>query len=236
MAVKQKMPTPLQKEWAKQMKRIERALQRAEEAGLQYEYGYTPIKLPKQVTWKNVGKLKKIKPKQLYKGMQYVDELTGEILTGYTGYRVARARQGKMQYPKGYEPHIEEATEDNTMSNSTFNYEVIRIFRESIDRAALEGSTNSKTGKVQQNRTTKSHNMITEWLDTLINKYGEDDVATMIMDGTSAGLIVTPELMYNPDHMKDFLGQLILYLPEVGDFTIEQMSEILEEQYFEEDD
>ena len=68
--------------------------------------------------------------------------------------------------------------------------------------------------------------LLNNWLDSLIAKYGKDDVATMIQQASSNGVILTYEIAYDTYKMHAYIAEMLNYLPEM---TPEWASVILDE-------
>ena len=76
---KRKKLTENQKAYQKERRRLLQAVRRAEKQGYIFPEDIVP-ELPKRVTKKQLEKIQKIKPKQLYKKAEFVYKETGEIV------------------------------------------------------------------------------------------------------------------------------------------------------------
>lgn len=76
---KRKKRTENQKAFQKERRRLLQAVRRAEKQGYIFPEDIVP-ELPKRVTKKQLEKIQKIKPKQLYKKAEFVYQETGEIV------------------------------------------------------------------------------------------------------------------------------------------------------------
>lgn len=76
---KRKKLTENQKAYQKERRRLLQAVRRAEKQGYIFPEDIVP-ELPKRVTKKQLEKIQKIKPKQLYKKAEFVYQETGEIV------------------------------------------------------------------------------------------------------------------------------------------------------------
>ena len=76
---KRKKLTDNQKAYQKQRRRLLQAVRRAEKQGYIFPEDVVP-ELPKRVTKKQLEKIQKIKPKQLYKKAEFVYQETGEVV------------------------------------------------------------------------------------------------------------------------------------------------------------
>ena len=76
---KRKKKTENQKAYQKERRRLLQAVRRAEKQGYIFPEDIVP-EIPKRVTKKQLEKIQKIKPKQLYKKAEFVYEETGEVI------------------------------------------------------------------------------------------------------------------------------------------------------------
>lgn len=76
---KRKKQTENQKAYQKERRRLLQAVRRAEKQGYIFPEDVVP-ELPKRVTKKQLEKIQKIKPKDLYKKAEFVYEETGEVV------------------------------------------------------------------------------------------------------------------------------------------------------------
>ncbi len=102
-------------------------------------------------------------------------------------------------------PHPPEVNESTSFYTDT----ILRMYRQEL-----------------KNFPNKAEPYITAWLDSLIAKYGRDDVAQMIQEGSASGVILTWEIAYNNSKLRNYVGEMLHYLPEM---TPEMVSVILDE-------
>ena len=76
---KRKKKTPNQKAYQKERRRLLQAVRRAEKQGYIFPEDIVP-EVPKRVTKKQLEKIQKTKPKQLYKKAKFVYQETGEVV------------------------------------------------------------------------------------------------------------------------------------------------------------
>lgn len=87
---KSKNITPIQREYAKQVKRIKQFVTRAEKRGYVFSENVLPDK-PKKITQGSVNRLAKLTPEKLYSKAEYGGEATqGEIVSGLQGRKAER--------------------------------------------------------------------------------------------------------------------------------------------------
>lgn len=83
----------LNQEWSKERRRIRRFLTSAERRG--FEFDYTLPDRPTQITQVDVDNLKSITPQSLYQRAVYVDQDTGEVISGTAGRTLERQRAAR---------------------------------------------------------------------------------------------------------------------------------------------
>ena len=88
-----KKQTALQKEYAKERRRILRFMREAEKRGFMFDK--SDYQQPKRVTKKAVAKLKATRPADLYKKAMYVDPTTGEFTKAEVGRKLERQRAAR---------------------------------------------------------------------------------------------------------------------------------------------
>ena len=57
--------------------------------------------------------------------------------------------------------------------------------------------------------------ILKNWLNQMISKYGRDDVAMMLQDGASAGVVLTWEIAYNNERLQAYIADMLDFLPEM---------------------
>lgn len=212
MAKKRKKQAPLQREYVKQRNRLKQAIRRAEKRGYIFDENVIP-KQPKTITKKSVERLQKIKPKDLYEKANYIDTTTGEIITGKEGRQLERkesarkakqTRKRKQERSSPYTPPVE-AYYPRFSEMVISNYKAhIRQFND------------------------VAYEKLSSWVDSLIAKFGEDDVATMLQEGAENGYIVTYQIVYSMDKLTEYIANMLDYLPEVGDIMKEDIVDAFE--------
>lgn len=83
----------LNQEWSKQRRRIRRFLTSAERRGFEFEYSLPDR--PSKITKEDVDNLKSITPQSLYQRAIYVDQDTGEVISGTAGRTLERQRAAR---------------------------------------------------------------------------------------------------------------------------------------------
>lgn len=170
--------TPMQAEYMKQIKRLQRIIRREyRKTGVELDKSLIP-EMPKRVTQKALREIKLIKPKDLRRQSQYVDYETGEIID----YETAKNMwQNQQQVATPYE--------------LDFTQTVIDSFYDSISKYNADFQSRNKT-----------------WISGLINQYGKEAVAQMLMDGAEAGILVTNKIAYSDTACSEFMSEMMEYL------------------------
>ena len=230
--VKPKKPTksPTVVQYEKELKRIKQFISRASKRGFMWEDNVIPAR-PKRVTKKSVERLKKITPSVLYKKGKFVDIDTGEILPATVGRQIERKKSAEKaaktrkrnknkpnkDYPTtpdvpDYRPDVPDyEPEDNYYPE--FTDIVISMFQATLNQFPNAEGTQ----------------LLLRWLDQLIADNGRGNVAQMLQDGASAGLIVTWETVYKSTDTKTYMTEMMNYLPDQGSIYSEQIMDMMEQ-------
>ena len=69
----------------------------------------------------------------------------------------------------------------------------------------------------------KAQPVLWQWLNSLIDKYGKEDVAVMLQDGAEAGVVLTREIAYDGEKLQGYISDMLDYLPEMTDWGKEDI-------------
>ena len=212
------------KDYQKERQRITRQIKRMEGRGYYWDKDILP-NIPKRVTQASVNRLKKIKTDDIYRKAKYLDRETGEIMIGLAGrkherhvsaIRGAETRRRAREYyeynDKGFIPP--EAT--------------VSISMDSVFITNYRLSLNSWNDRVQDK--------VNRWIDELIDRFGVHDVAMMIVNGQESGVLFTRHEAYDNESLKNYMAEMIDFLPEAGDFTKDALNKEFEEMLFQDND
>ena len=86
--------TPNQREWKKELKRLNQSIKRAEKRGYIFDENIIP-ETPKRVTKKKLSEIKQINADVLYNAAKYFDKETGQTITGLEGRRIERRKSAQ---------------------------------------------------------------------------------------------------------------------------------------------
>lgn len=249
MARKVKQKTPLQLEYAKQRRRVQQFIRRAEKRGYQFSSNILPDK-PKRITKQSVERLRKLTPEKLYQKAEYGGEATGgEVVPALEGrkrerqlsaQRAAETRKALKRLEQYIPPEPSESYEDyydydydyydtdyesdinvpDTINEEPNFYEniVIRMYREQLQWYNQDASR-----------------MLLNWINAVITKQGRKRTAKMIQDAQQAGVGLTRQEAYSEAKVTEYIGKMMDYLPEAGNYTKQDIMDALEyEESYEE--
>lgn len=86
--------TANQRAYAKEVKRIQNAVRRAEKRGYRFFESVVP-QTPKRITQQAIQRLKEITPNKIYDKAQYLDENTGKVVSGIEGRKLERQESAR---------------------------------------------------------------------------------------------------------------------------------------------
>lgn len=86
--------TPNQKEWEKELKRLQQFIRRAKKRGYTFSEDVIP-ETPKRITKKQLSKIKGINPQTLYSQAEFYNPETGETISGIEGRKFERKRSAR---------------------------------------------------------------------------------------------------------------------------------------------
>jgi hypothetical protein len=170
------------KAYNKERARISRQIKRMEQRGYLLPENVLPPR-PKRITKSSVARLAKIKTPDLYTKSRYIDQETGEILTGESGRKLERStaakraaqtrKTGVKQRPIN-KPTASTKIPTNQQSDSVdYNIQIFTIFQ--MEMTQIYG------------RNEKLFNYITRWYNRSMQKYGPDDFAEALEKAKSKG-------------------------------------------------
>lgn len=171
------------KAYNKERARISRQLKRMEQRGYLVPENVLPPR-PKHVTKSSVARLAKIKTPDLYTKSRYIDQETGEILTGEAGRKLERSAAAKRAAQTRKTTTKQRPINKTTVSTKIptnqqsdyvdYNNQIFTIFQ--IEMTQIYG------------RNEKLFNYITRWYNRSMQKYGPDDFADALKRAKSAGM------------------------------------------------
>lgn len=204
----------LKKEYMKQRKRIQSYLSRYRKIGLEFD-NVLP-KIPKKITEGSIRRLQKITPQKIQEKAIFIDTETGEVIEvkGAKKYAKEFNTQHQEYYPSETDIVL------NNFASNVSHFEPMSMYSISNFKSMVARFPNS------------AEPIITPWINNLISEYGADNVAQMLQDAMADGLMLTFEIAYDNSLLQNYMADLVDYLPEVGNFTkdeiLDKMSETFE--------
>lgn len=162
--------------------------------------------------------LKKIKPKQLKElKIAEFDIETGEIISDYSS-----EKEGIYTDNTNY---IQQIEAEYVSDNEWYNNIVI----------------SSWLGTVNEMEYGIGAMILRKWFDKLISDNGKENVVQMLVDGQANGLILDYATIYNADVARNYISEMISYLPDQGNIYKEDMEEYINDamllnEYMEENE
>lgn len=201
---KRKKRSPIQQEYYKERRRIQRAIKRIEARGYIAEYELP--KEPKKITRASIRRLKRIKPEDIYKKSVKLNQETGEIIPGLEARRAERKAAAR----KAAETRREQKRYKSAPSESEM---VLYNFRNKLREFAGAELTH----------------IISDWFEKLVRDYGEEAAAKTIQAGEMDGYILDWAVCYNTKIMASYLSAMIDRVPEITQFGKDDFFKVLEE-------
>lgn len=190
--------TPIQSEYQKQVKRINKAIKRLEKQGFYLEQ--SPLPETKKPTRKQIEKLKKITGRTLKPQTKYVDTSTGEITSALEESKRRRSEASKRAWQRR---KAQDEQYYHTVAETQQSFEQYPFFEDIIiSNFKLEAEQFPEIAGP----------MIVAWINSLIAQYGKEPVANMIQEGRENGLIVDYQIAYRKDLLTNFIGEMLDYL------------------------
>lgn len=205
----------LKKEYMKERKRIQSYLSKQRKFGLEFSKNILP-KIPKRITEGSIRRLQKITPQKIQEQAVFVDKDTGEVIEGKIAKKYAKGfnKQHQEYYPSETDIVL------NNFADNVSHFEPMSMYSISNFKTMVARFPNS------------AEPIITPWINNLISEYGADNVAQMLQDAMADGLMLTFEIAYDNSLLQNYMADLVDYLPEVGNFTkdeiLDKMSETFE--------
>lgn len=220
--------TPEQ-EYKKELRRIKQFIRRASKRGFIWFDNPIP-KQPKKITTKSVSRLKNITPKTLYKKANFVDEETGEILSGTKGRTIEKKRAAEKAKETIKAKKVKSKKEAKTKTKQKPKEEPIyspeddAYYPNFIDIVL----SNFKS-QLSQFPNAEGTPLLLSWFDTLIADNGREAVAQMLQDGAEQGLLITWETVYKSVNTKTYMTEMMNYLPDQGNLYKDQIMDMMEQ-------
>lgn len=201
---KRKGKTANRAAYDKEVRRIRQFINRAQKRGFEFSENILPSKLPKRVTRSAINRLKNLTPDFLYKEARYIDVYTGEILSGIKGRELERSRAAQKAAVTRRERKSGEA--------GFFSRIVIDRYRNYVSEFNIG-----------------CQRAINSWLDWVISKYGEFEVANMLERAAQNNEISLYSVAYDEEKLRGYMARMLDFMEEAGPLDRAAMEEALEE-------
>lgn len=229
-------------EYRKQVQRIKRAMKRLEKHGYMFTESPLPDEEPARPTRQQIENLERMNTERLYYRTVMADQETGELLA--QGRRLTRAerqkqleRKGKLNLAHQYSQMVSdiESTRgtpvtDGTETVGTSNIRaniIIDNFIENCQRSMREAE------KIGREKSNMLYDRVMNWLHQQVSKFGEEDVAEMIEEGASAGVLPVFEVFYREDVNTTFIVELTKFLKESGSDYVDDVTNSIDEGVYD---
>lgn len=158
-------------------------------------------RLPTEAQINKLRNLTGSKKQELYKRSAYVSELTqGEVVRGTKGLKLEQQQKEK----------IEKFNKKN-VAPTIFETIIITNFRNNLFQWNIQ-----------------FRNLMNEWLDMVIREYGEVNVARMLNEAEQNGCVITFQIAYSVSKARNYLAQMMNYLPNISEEFKRQVYEAFE--------
>lgn len=234
-----------EQEYKKELRRIKQFIARASKRGFIWFNDPVP-KQPKKITTKSVERLKRITPNTLYKKGKFVDEETGEILSGIKGRKLEKKRAAEKAIEtrkakqtnrkKGTKPKEKKETKPKPKKEPKPKTQEIPAqdeIKPEVDDtyypSFIDIILSNFHAQLAQFPNAEGTTLLLAWFDTLIADNGREAVAQMLQDGAEQGIIITWETVYKSVNTKTYMTEMMRYLPDQGNIYTEQIMDMMEQ-------
>lgn len=242
MARKKRELTPLQQEYYHERNRIIQFMYRARKRGYEFKPKTLP-KIPDQIRRRSVEALKKLTPEKLYQKAEYGGEATlGEVVKGTAGRKAERKQAAERaketrRLKKIAETYVEEPSYEPDYFDYDYDYDYydepptsdIEVPDTVNEEANFYENTiiNMYREQLQWYNQDASRKLL-NWVHAVIESQGRKAVAKMIQHAQEAGIGLTRQEAYSEAKVTEYIGRMMDYLPEAGDFTKQEIMDALE--------
>lgn len=204
--------TPNRAEYNKQVKRIQQFVRRAEKRGFSFD---VDIPTPKRVTKQVIERLKSLTPEELYKKGQYIDPLTGQIMSGTEGRTLERQRAAQKAVETKRKKKIPE-----------IDYAILENIRSIIH----SWSPNASWSTYWQAEKSRQRNILSRLLEGAISQYGRKGVAKRLQDNAVEATQLVEFILYaSEDEQINFAMARFARIVKGETLTLEESMEISNE-------
>lgn len=219
-------------EYRKVRKRVLSNIRRMEKRGYIFDSTLVP-RVPQKITKASVRRLQKLTSEELYRVSKYVDRETGEILTGQEGRKLRRSLASKRSAEKRRlrALEIEEAQKRYTAMAEEYGMPDY-VLEKGLDRVRgvareVDFVINAFLERVSDFNP-RFNAIMRSWIDKIIHDNGKWATAKMMMDAQNQGLVFDYAIAYDDDKRRQYLADIISFLPDQGDLYRDQLIDEME--------
>lgn len=239
----------LNREYSKQVSRINRAVKRNAERGYQALVEVLPDR-PKRVTAATIRKMKRITPQAIRKKSVYVDPSTGEIFSSASREKFERSERSRKAAATRKRKREAIKSQEHDMQG-VFDRE--QREREERRREDLDNLNHPKEtdydfgGGVLDSESTAQliiNNYLEEcmhfpraagyvmrtWINNLRDQHGDVNVANMITEAKENDLILTAQIAYSGSEMAAYKTRMLAYLDTMDDETKREVDQSFDKE------
>lgn len=234
----------MKQEYLKERRRIKQFVARAEKRGYNFAQDIVPD-IPDKIKRSSINKLKALTPEKLYSNATYSSPLTGgEIVSGTEGRRIERSLSKSLTDIGKSSNYVSDTeytfdTQDTSSNTPTTDYDYNDYYQD--NEADFEYSDNYSDDTTFYDRVVisnwraiateyKCRDLLIAWVDRCVAQFGEHETAQMIQtaseNGVALGISIKPS--DKQEAVSRFLSEMLSFMAEVGQFTIEEMMDALE--------
>lgn len=229
--MKRKKPSAVTLEYRKKRKLLMQRVRRMRERGFEIPDEVIP-KIPKKITLGSVRRLERLTTQEIAKKSTYYDVETGEVVEGRKALahrrraaaeKAAVTRRRNARSAKARELEEEEG-EEPSYSTPSATTKTVSARKEETNAPRFADVVIDNWYKQMSPYAGKGmYSVLVQWMDSIIQEHGKEDVAEMLQKGAAAGYIITPKVTYSDAACMDYISGIIDYLPEAGELTKEDI-------------
>ena len=234
-----KNQTPNQREYAKQVARIKKAMNRAEKRGYMFDKSII-TKTPKRVTQSLLAQLQSIKGNRLYDKAVYIDQLTGEILGGLEGRKLERqasarkAKETRQRKQENGEPYYPDGGQI-IFSNVVDNF-IARLSEPTSEYFVNRWGKKARKGQQAYEESQRSKSTLLSITYSVINDIGKSALGWRLEDNADNVNALTNYVLYGSDASR--IASACSELASIingGALSMQQLQDIAEQEEANED-
>ena len=234
-----KKQTPNQREYAKQVRRIKKAMSRAENRGYMFDKSII-AKTPERITQKLLKQLQELKGTKLYDKAVYIEQSTGEILSGLEGRKLERkasarkAKETRQRKQKASEPYYPDGGEI-IFSNVVDSF-ISRLHEPTPEHFVNRWGKKSKKSEQAYEESQRSKSTLLSITYSVIADIGKSALGWRLEDKADDVNVLTNYVLYGSDasRIASACSELAIII-NGGALSMQQLQDIAEQEEANED-